>query len=436
MATITHYLRKMVVAARVARAEDDQLLKRFVAQQDETALAALVQRYGALVYGLCRRILRDEHDAEDAFQASFLILVHKATTIKKNTSVGSWLCGVARRVALRAKGDLARRRARDRQARPRHSAEPPSEVMERDLHELLDEEVNRLPEKYRLPVLLCYLEGKTFEEAARQLHCPLGTVSTRLAWARERMRSRLSHLGLDPSATAFTTLLSQHPGSPAVPPGLLDATIKAALLMSGGRATTGAATASVAALVEGVLQAMFSKQVKWAAAVLLAVGALCSAAGVLACRGVTARLGEAINPAAAKTDSGITDAEKLQGTWKLVYMEEGGLNSTSLQGKLIVEGTQWTFSIVDQNLPGDGKYTFELGPQKTPKRIYLTRPRDNRVEPNEPQVVRAAGIHCLEADILKVCLRDGEVPPTEFAGNPDKRSMLVVFKRESAKGGK
>jgi RNA polymerase sigma factor (sigma-70 family) len=437
MGTITHYLKNIVAASRVAHAEDGQLLERFVAQQDETAFAALVQRYGGLVYGLCRRILHDEQDAEDAFQASFLILVRKATTISKNTSVGSWLYGVAQRVALRAKADLARRRARDRQAEPRQPVEPATEVMERDLYRLLDEEVNRLPEKYRLPVLLCYLEGKTFEEAARQLHCPLGTVSTRLAWARQRLRSRLSRRGLDLSAAGFTTLLLQHPGSAAVPPALLDATIRAALLMSAGRTTAAAASAPVAALMEGVMQAMFLNQVKWAAAVLLVVGLLGSAAGVLAYWAVAGGQSEAKKLAAAKTESGTTDAEKLQGTWTLVAIEEGGEKSTSLQGKLIVKSNQLALSFEDQDLPGEGKYTFELDPQKTPKLIYLTRPRDDRVEPvQEQQVVRIVGIYSLEADTLKMCLRGGEVPPTEFAGNPDTRSMLLVLKRESAEARK
>jgi uncharacterized protein (TIGR03067 family) len=339
-------------------------------------------------------------------------------------------------VALRAKADLARRRARDRQAAPRQPAEPATEVMERDLHSLLDEEVNRLPKKYRLPVLLCYLQGKTFAEAARQLRCPLGTVSTRLAWARERLRSRLSRRGLALSVTGITTLLSQHPGSAAVPPALRNATIQAALLMSAGRTVAGAASASVAAFMEGGMPAMPLNSVKWAAAVLLVAGLLGSATGMLAYLALAAGQSEAKKPAAAKNESGTTDAEKLQGTWTLVYIEEGGEKSSSLQGKLIVKSNQLALSFEDQELPGEGKYTFELDPQKTPKLIYLTRPRDDRVEPvQEPPVVRTVGIYSLEADTLKVCLR-GEVPPTEFAGNPDTRTMLVVFHRESAKGGK
>jgi RNA polymerase sigma factor (sigma-70 family) len=436
MGTITHYLQKMVAVSRVAHTEDGQLLERFVAQRDETAFAALVQRYGRLVYGLCRRILGDEHDAEDAFQATFLILVRKATTISKNTSVGSWLYGVAQRVALRAKADLARRRARDRQAPPRQPAEPAAEVIERDVHSLLEEEVNRLPKKYRLPVLLCYLEGKTFAEAARQLRCPLGTVSTRLAWARQRLRSRLSRHGLAVSVAGFTTLLAQQPGSAAVPPALLEATIKAAVLMSAGRIVAGAASTSVAALMKGVTQAMFWNQVKWAVAVLLVVGLLGSAVGVLAYWAVAGGQSEAKKPAAAKNESGTTDAEKLQGTWTLVYIEEGGGKSSSLPGRLIVKSNQLTLSFEDQDLAGEGKYTFELDPQKTPKLIYVTRPRDERVEPDFPPVVGMMGIYSLDADTLKLCLTEAEVPPTEFAGNPDTHTMLVVFQRESAKGKK
>src|SRR5271163_4228709 len=140
---LTRYLRKMVDASQVADTEDGNLLERYATHRDETAFAVLVQRYGPLVFGLCRRILQDEQDTEDAFQATFLVLVRKATRISKSTSVGSWLYGVAYRVALRVKADRFRRQARDQRGEPRQTAEPANELMRDELRAILDDEVNR-----------------------------------------------------------------------------------------------------------------------------------------------------------------------------------------------------------------------------------------------------------------------------------------------------
>src|SRR5262245_14585360 len=153
-------------------ATDAQLLERFVSRREEAAFAALLQRYGALVLSVCRRVLRQEQDAEDAFQATFLVLARKAVSIDKRASVGSWLYGVACRLAAKAKVATARRRARERPLPDLPAAEPVPEGIWRDLRPVLDEEVSRLPDKYRAPFVLCCLQGKTNEEAARQLGCP------------------------------------------------------------------------------------------------------------------------------------------------------------------------------------------------------------------------------------------------------------------------
>src|SRR5207248_425162 len=144
---------------------------RFATGHDEAALEVLLQRHGRLVLGVCRRILGDAHAAEDAFQATFLVLARKAASIRKFESISSWLYGVAYRLALRAKADVARRRAHERQVEPMPASDPMAEVARRELRLVLDDERNRLPEKYRAPLVLCYLRGMTKQQAGRQRGC-------------------------------------------------------------------------------------------------------------------------------------------------------------------------------------------------------------------------------------------------------------------------
>jgi RNA polymerase sigma factor (sigma-70 family) len=149
-----------------------------------------------MVLGLCRRILGNRHDAEDAFQATFLVLVDRAGSVRKKASLSHWLYGVACRTALQARTELARRRVHERKAATMGICEAVPEVLGRELHSVLEDEVSRLPEKYRAPVALCYLEGMTYEEASRQLRCPKGTVAIRLTRARERLRANLIRRGV------------------------------------------------------------------------------------------------------------------------------------------------------------------------------------------------------------------------------------------------
>ena len=177
---------------------DGQLLARFVATRDEPAFAALVRRHGPMVLGVCRRLLPRGPDAEDAFQATFLVLFRRARALDRGGSVANWLYTVAYHVALRARADAARRRQCER-AVPRRDEAPAADVWS-DLRPVLDEELTRLPDKYRAPVVLCYLEGKTNEEAGRLLGCPVGTVKGRLSRARDLLRARLARRGVTLSA--------------------------------------------------------------------------------------------------------------------------------------------------------------------------------------------------------------------------------------------
>jgi RNA polymerase sigma factor (sigma-70 family) len=275
---VIRHLRQSLDRDDVGALSDAELLERVVARRDPAAFEVLVWRHGALVLGLCRRMLRHEQDAEDAFQAAFLVLLRKAGSVGKRQALASWLYKVALRVALRL-----RSRQRSRRERPGvdvPAPEAPPELLWRDLRPVLDEEVNALPEKYRAPFILCYLEGLTNEEAARHLGCPKGTVLSRLAWARERLRGRLARRGLALSAGA----LSAAAASAAPPAPLVAATMKAATLVAAGKSAAGAVSARAAQLAQGVLRDMFLRKLKIVAAVLVAVGALTFGVGGLAAR--------------------------------------------------------------------------------------------------------------------------------------------------------
>jgi RNA polymerase sigma factor (sigma-70 family) len=258
---------------------DAQLLENFVSRRDEASFEVLVWRHGAMVLSLCRRVLHDRHEAEDAFQAAFLVFARKAGSIGKRQAVGGWLYRVAYRVALRLRARAARRGAREAPAEDLPARDSADEVLWRDLRPVLDEAIDRLPEKYRVPFVLCYLQGHTNEEAAEQLGCPKGTILSRLARGRERLRSRLTRLGIALSAAGLTAALSQHAAA-AAPAALVSSTVQAATAFAAGQAAAGLVSASVASLTEGVLRAMFLTKVKITAAALLALAVLGTGAGL------------------------------------------------------------------------------------------------------------------------------------------------------------
>ena len=259
-------IRTLFGVGTAAALSDDQLLERFTRQGQgdaaEVAFVALVEKHGPMVLRVCRGVLRDPHDAEDAFQATFLVLALKAGTIRENNSVASWLFGTARRVAIRARSKIARRAINERRGTPmaedRSRASDPPEALP-EVHE----EVDRLPEKYRLPIILCYLEGLTHEEAAAQLRVPVGTVKVRLSRARERLRGRLTRRGLAPSVLAVAPTGK---ASGMAPAPFVKSTIEAAMRIVAGRPP--GTSAMVLDLVQGVLRTMFLTQLKTAAAIL------------------------------------------------------------------------------------------------------------------------------------------------------------------------
>ena len=254
-----------------------QLLERFAVDRDEAAFEALVGRHGPMVLGTCRRMLADPHDVDDAFQATFLVLARKAGSIRDADRLGPWLHGVARRVATRSRALSARRRSRERPGVEEQAIEPPDALEVSEHRAAIDEELSRLPEKYRAPLVLCYLEGLTHDEAAEQLRWPVGTVRSRLAGARDRLRDRLTRRGLAPTAVV-PAILTQT----SIPQALLSTTVRLAT-------SAGAAPAHVASLAKGALIAMMWDKFKVIAAVGLMAGLTVGGAGVAAQKGDTGK---------------------------------------------------------------------------------------------------------------------------------------------------
>jgi RNA polymerase sigma factor (sigma-70 family) len=277
---VLQYLRRLPLIGQ-ADLDDTQLLRRFVEDADEAAFTLLVRRHGPMVWGVCQRLLTCSQDAEDAFQATFLVLVRRARRLRSGL-LGPWLHEVAKRTALKLRATTARRQQRECAAVTEFSAEDPFlEKAWNELRPVLDEEVGRLPEKYRTPFVLCYLEGLTNEAAAEKLGCPKGTVLSRLSRGRELLRRRLTRRGVGLSAGVLTAALSENSASSAVPPLVIDTTIRSCLgVAAGGTATV--LSAQVAALAEGVLHNMFLTQLKMTAMLALTIGVLGSGVGLLA----------------------------------------------------------------------------------------------------------------------------------------------------------
>jgi RNA polymerase sigma factor (sigma-70 family) len=220
--------------------------------------------------------------AEDAFQATFLVLARKAGSLRQAERLAQWLHGVAARTAAKARVEAVRRRAHERQAARTQAVDPVNDLVWRDLRQVLDEEVSRLPARYRVPFVLCYLEGKTNAEAARLLGCPRGTIATRLARARERLRSRLARRGLAAASGALAAALSQNTAQAAVPAALTCSTAEAVCRIAAGKAAAGLASAYAVALAKGVLNAMCTSHMKIGVSVFVAVAIGAAGVGLLA----------------------------------------------------------------------------------------------------------------------------------------------------------
>jgi RNA polymerase sigma factor (sigma-70 family) len=279
-AAALHGLRRLFPAT--AGDSDGALLARYLTDRDEAAFAALLRRHGPTVLGVCRRVLDDGHDAEDAFQATFLLLARKAAAIRKRDSVGSWLYGAAYRVAARAKVQRARRKEREALGEPARPADADAEATWRELRAALDEELARLPERYRGPVVLCHLEGATQAEAAGRLGWSKGTLRRRLDRGLALLRARLTGRGLALPAGMLAVALLHRPADAAPPAALLEVTLRAEGLIRAGRATAAAASPRVAALVHEGVKSMSATRGKIVGLCLFLAAGLAAGAGLYA----------------------------------------------------------------------------------------------------------------------------------------------------------
>jgi RNA polymerase sigma factor (sigma-70 family) len=350
-----------------ANLTDRQLLERYVHSREEAAFAAIVQRHGPMVWGVCRRMLRSHQDAEDAFQATFLVLVRKAPGV---VSVGNWLYGVAQQTALGARASAARRRTREMQvtAMPEPAAKNPDAG--NDLRGVLDVELSRLPAKYREAIVLCDLEGRTRREAAEQLGLPDGTVATRLATARTMLARRLARQGAGLTSALLAAALAEHAASAGMPASVASNTIKAATLFAAGQATTAGISLHAVSLAEGVLKTMLLTKLKIAAVtvgVLLATGGFLGTAFVGSSPADSARAGQEtalVDPAPqaageAKPQSPAAAAPSKKEAEAVPSHVNGTLKAIDAQNRTLTVGNHSgidTFSVAkDAEIQIDGK---------------------------------------------------------------------------------
>jgi RNA polymerase sigma-70 factor (ECF subfamily) len=428
MNSVIRHLRRAVLLPDGNDRTDGQLLESFVARHEEAAFEALVRRHGPMVLGVCRRVLRNHHDADDAFQATFLVLARKAASLRQRELVGNWLYGVAYRTALEAKAVNARRWAKERQVMPMPEPAAPQPRVDADWHALLDQELNRLPDKYRVPVVLCDLEGRSRKDVAQLLHIPEGTLSSRLATARKTLARRLTRHGITLAGGALAVFLSRSAVA-AVPGSLVAATVKAATGGVMGGAAAAVVSAKVAALTEGVLKTMLWTKLKLTAVLLAVAGMIGLGAGLLV-QGALADKPAISQKAPPKADAKPkaapkTDHDQLLGVWKVTAALFNGQNLPDTD-TLVKDGRMYFQKDVIYTKLGEkieGPVGYEIDGTQNPKTIDLM---DDRSQPP------VKGIYRLNGDDLQLCFAQNHEAerPTEFASKADSKVTLMTFKRD------
>jgi RNA polymerase sigma factor (sigma-70 family) len=310
---------------------DSRLLESFRLNRDEAAFEILVKRHGPMVLGVCRRVIGNVHDAEDAFQAVFLVLAKKAHAITQSDLIGNWLYGVAYRTALQARGRLGRRRAREMQVKdmPQPTIFPDYDL--RDLHEALDQELSKLPDKYRVPIILCDLEGRPRKKVASQLKLPEGTLSSRLATGRRLLGRRLQRYGLVVSGGGVAAALAQQAAA-AVRTGLVAAAVDAAALTAAGQSAAGLLSAEVVTLSQGVMKTMLLHKLKLISLVCLGLMlGVCAGFGVSQLRAEPAALADQGEQPVSEPKAAARDEEPIDGALLLNQQIQAALQLSKNQ---------------------------------------------------------------------------------------------------------
>ena len=406
---------------------DGELLARFLTSRDDNALATVVRRHAPMVWGVCCRLLHNHHDAEDAFQATFLVLVRRAADVP-GQAVAGWLHGVARQTAVRLRATRALRGRRETQVV--NMPEPTvAEVHDADWHFVLDEELCRLPHHYRSVIVLCDLEGMTRKEAARQLGIPEGSLASRLARARVMLAKRLTRRGVVFSAGS----VAAGSASASAPPDLVASTIKAASLFAAGPAATAEMVSSeVAALTEGVLKTMFLSKLR------VVVGALMLVL-VLVGGGVAISLGQPSespkpkkadpesNQANAKEEATKAMLKRLEGTWELVSVHANGERTPTAVVFVRIKGDKWEFTTREGKVI-DTSTVKLVDLDASPKRIDSIEDKD--VPGRNDRTLN--GIFMLDGDSLIVCFGAVARPKGFFTERGDG-CIATQFERDHAR---
>jgi RNA polymerase sigma factor (sigma-70 family) len=444
MREVIQHLRRTVLLRQEAELTDGQLLERFVSRGENAPLEALVRRHAPMVWCVCRRLLRSHQDAEDAVQATFLILVKKASSVVPRQMVGNWLYGVAHQTARKARATAAKRGARERQMAQLPEIEALPHDICPDLRPLLDQELSRLPDKYRVAVVLCDLEGKSGREAARQLGCPEGTVASRLARGRSMLAKKLARHGLALSGASLAAVLAQNAAAAGMPTSTLSITIKTATLVATGQAAAvGAIPATVATLTEEMMKIMFMNKLK-RAAVWMAVLCMVAVGGGLLTHHLAA--GQQISadeddrkpsqqisaghdgkkpviqPAGPLKAENVT--KSLQGVWTTVTATKNGIERKEEKGvELEFKGDQviirepahkvaFVMSVQSPSARGDIAFGFIAQQPSTGTALMFTY-----------------AIYKIEGDTLTLCIQSAYTIAEDFS---DKDQVRWVLKRKGA----
>jgi RNA polymerase sigma factor (sigma-70 family) len=394
---------------------DERLLGDYVANRDAGAFAAIMRRHGGMVSAVCRRMLWREQDVEDAFQATFLVLMRKAPSVSKPKLLGNWLYGVAYRIASKVRQANIRQRTREAPMVDVPAPEADDNVSWRDLRPVLDDELQRLPLRYRRPIVLFYLEGKSAEEVATALGRPRNTVLSQLARARERLRVRLSRRNLALSVGVLVSLLERTASSDAaIPESWLHWGMQAhaSSLTAGG--ATAAGTGQARLLAQQVLKDMFRRRL-WRIGSLLLLILLAVSVGILSYGALHAP------PVVVVQAEPRSDLDALQGEWQVIAVEHDGR---------VLPKDQFPFTrlrIRDRFLLHEGgehdqEVSFQLRPEQQPKAIDMESTGYHGKE-------HFNAIYALEGDTLTICRPGDDARPTEFASKPGTRILLYTAKR-------